>query len=90
MSVYVPTQLKRQIRAHFRNCCAYCRTAEKLTVAIFEIEHIEPLATGGATIFTNLCLACPTCNRYKAKRQQALDPITEQMANFFHPHLNID
>lgn len=65
MSVYIPVELQRQIRAHFANYCAYCLTAESLTVTIFEFEHIMPRSAGGETVFDNLCLACPSCNRYK-------------------------
>ena len=86
MSAYIPVELQRQIRTHFRNCCAYCRTAEALTVAIFEFEHIVPRSVGGSTVFDNLCLFCPTCNRYKATLQAALDPTTEQTVPLFHPH----
>lgn len=86
MSVYVPVKLQRQIRAHFVNCCAYCHTAEVLTVVTFEFEHIIPLVSGGPTSFENLCLACPTCNRHKAHRQTAIDPDTQQIVTLFHPH----
>lgn len=40
MSAYIPVELQQKVRTHFRNCCAYCRTAEALTVVIFEFEHI--------------------------------------------------
>lgn len=86
MSVYVPAELRRRIRDHFAECCAYCRTAESLTVAIFEIEHIDPRSAGGETVFQNLCFACPTCNRYKANRTVAIDPDTQEQAPLFHPH----
>ena len=85
MSAYIPVELRNQIREQFANRCAYCHTAEYLTVAIFEIEHIVPLAENGRTIQQNLCLACPTCNRYKWVRQQALDPETGQQVALFHP-----
>jgi len=44
-------------------------TPEALTVVSFEFEDIPPsLLGGGATSFENVCLSCPTCNRYnKAK-----------------------
>lgn len=87
MSVYIPVELQRQVRAHFANCCAYCRTPEALTIAIFEFEHIIPRSADGKTIFENLCLACPTCNRYKAHRQTAPDPLTQEIVLLFHPHL---
>ncbi|MFC1975775.1 HNH endonuclease [Chloroflexota bacterium] len=87
MSVYIPVELQRKVRTHFSDRCTYCQTAEALTVAIFEIEHIIPRSAQGQTIFENLCLACPTCNRYKANRQEALDPISNEMVPLFHPHL---
>jgi hypothetical protein len=85
VSVYIPVELQRQVRSQFSNCCAYCRTAESLTATTFEFEHIIPLAKGGQTILENLCLACPSCNRYKATRQTVSDPITQAEVLLFHP-----
>jgi hypothetical protein len=85
VSVYIAANLRRRIRARFANCCAYCRTAEVLSVSIFEFEHIVPRAVGGTTDYENLCLACPTCNRWKADRTTALDATTEQYVPLFHP-----
>lgn len=51
----------------------------------FEIEHIIPLAAGGKTDEANLCLSCPACNRYKAARLAALDPVTGIPVALFHP-----
>ncbi|NMG20737.1 HNH endonuclease [Brasilonema bromeliae] len=85
MSVYIPVELQRRIRNHFADCCAYCRTAESLTVSTFEFEHIIPRSAEGETIFENLCLSCPSCNRYKASRQTAIDTITQQEVPLFHP-----
>jgi len=89
VSAYIPVELQRQLRSHFRDCCAYCRTAEALTVAIFEFEHIVPRSAGGETIFENICLSCPTCNRYKASFQTALDPTTQQTVPLFHLHRQV-
>jgi 5-methylcytosine-specific restriction endonuclease McrA len=85
MKVYISVELQRQVRERFANCCAYCRTAEALTVAIFEFEHIVPRSAGGATAFDNLCLACPTCNRYKADLLSAPDQVTLNEVALFHP-----
>lgn len=85
MGVYVPVELRRQVREQFADCCAYCHTAESLTVVTFEIEHIIPRSFGGESVLTNLCLACPTCNRYKAIRQTADDPVTGETVPLFHP-----
>ncbi|MHC5855652.1 HNH endonuclease [Nostoc sp.] len=85
MSVYIPVELKKEIRNYFADCCAYCRTAEALTVTTFEFEHIIPLSAGGETVFENLCLACSSCNRYKATRQTATDPNTQDEVKLFNP-----
>jgi hypothetical protein len=88
VSVYIPAELRRRIRAHFRDHCAYCRTPEALTVVTFEFEHIVPSSLGGETVFQNLCLSCPTCNRYKSDRTVgSSDPATVEFP-LFHPHLN--
>lgn len=85
MSIYVPATLRRRVRARFMERCAYCLTAEALTAATFEIEHIIPRSAGGETVFDNLCLACPTCNRYKAYRQTAIAPLLGHTVPLFHP-----
>lgn len=54
-------------------------------VTIFEIEHIIPRSAGGRTVLDNLCLACPTCNRFKADRQLVPDPVTQHAVPVFHP-----
>jgi hypothetical protein len=87
LSDYVPAELRRQIRAHFFNRCAYCQSGEALTVVTFEVEHIMPISLGGLTKFENLCLACPTCNRHKSNRIVGLtDDGTE--SRLFHPQLD--
>jgi hypothetical protein len=87
MRAYVPAALRRLVRDHFANRCAYCQTAESLTATHFEIEHIIPRSAGGETIFENLCLSCPMCNRYKSDVSSALDPITQANVPLFHAQL---
>jgi hypothetical protein len=89
MSAYISVELQRQIRNRFANCCAYCLTAELLTATTFEFEHIIPRSAGGETILENLCLSCPSCNRYKADLQNIIDPVTEQFVRLFHPQLQL-
>jgi hypothetical protein len=89
VSVYIPVDLQRQIRDRFAGCCAYCRSAEALTASIFEFEHIVPRSAGGATTLENLCLACPSCNRYKASRQTGFDSVTQQDVALFHPQVQL-
>ena len=85
MSSYIPIDLQRRVREKFAQRCAYCQTAETLTVAIFEFDHIMPRAAGGQSIFENLCFVCPTCNRYKASRQTVVDPLSNETVSLFHP-----
>jgi hypothetical protein len=81
----VSADLQRLVRERERHQCAYCRTPESLTVTIFEIDHIIPKHSGGATSASNLCLACPSCNRYKGASLASIDPETGEAAQLFHP-----
>ncbi len=86
MKVYIAVELRRRIREHFGDCCAYCRTAEALSAAIFEFEHIVPRSAGGATTFDNVCFCCPACNRFKSDLLSAPDPVTHDDALLFQPY----
>jgi len=44
--------------------CAYCGSTENLT-----IDHIIPLASGGAHSPDNLCIACKGCNSSKGAKK---------------------
>lgn len=85
MSIYIPVALRRLVLSQALGMCAYCRSLERLMGVPFEIEHIIPTAVGGATVYENLCLACPVCNRYKAVRLSGIDSVTNQLTNLFHP-----
>ncbi|HQZ71479.1 MAG TPA: HNH endonuclease signature motif containing protein [Anaerolineae bacterium] len=81
----VSAALRRQIRALDANRCAYCRAPEALSVATFEIDHIVPASADGQTVASNLCLACPLCNRSKGVWQTALDASTGSVVPLFNP-----
>jgi 5-methylcytosine-specific restriction endonuclease McrA len=61
-------QQKRAIKlAAMRDCgrrCVYC--ASPLEFAFATLDHVFPLAKGGAHAPGNLVAACPRCNRLKA------------------------
>ena len=58
-------------------------------MARLEIEHIVPLAKGGSNDESNLWLACPICNRYKADKTSAVDPETGQTVELFNPRTQV-
>ena len=89
MSPYIPIQLQRTFRQHFKNRCAYCQTSEALIATRFEMDHIQPRSTGGETCFENLCLACPHCNRHKSDRETFRDPESHQTVSLFHPQQQV-
>jgi hypothetical protein len=85
VSVYIPVELRRLIRLQFKNRCAYCQTAEDLTPVTFEIEHIDPISLGGESVLENLCLACPSCNRFKSNHTFVTASEPQQTIRLFHP-----
>lgn len=87
MSRYLSIELRRRVRDAFEGCCAYCKTAESLTVVTFEVEHITPVSRDGQSTFENLCLACPACNRFKSDRTHGklTDGTDGTEVRLFHP-----
>jgi 5-methylcytosine-specific restriction endonuclease McrA len=51
----------------------------------FEVDHIIPRSARGATVLSNLCLACPVCNNAKQDRLTAIDPFTGKQVQLFIP-----
>jgi 5-methylcytosine-specific restriction endonuclease McrA len=64
----LPAEQKRAIKlAAMRDCgrrCVYC--AASLDYAHATLDHVYPLAKGGAHAPGNVVAACPSCNRLKA------------------------
>lgn len=65
--------------------CEYCHTAERWQYVRFTIDHVVPLSQGGSDDAENLALACFHCNRRKAGRVSALDPVTGETVPLFNP-----
>jgi len=82
---HIPANVRRRVLAAARDQCAFCRSEERLMGVTFEIDHIVPQLKGGKTSIDNLCLCCPSCNRHKAAKTQAVDLITGTQASLFHP-----
>lgn len=81
----VSSELRRRIEKLDEERCAYCQSPQELEISTFEIDHVAPSSAGGPTQEDNLCLACSACNRFKAARQFAADPLTGEIAPLFHP-----
>jgi hypothetical protein len=88
VSEYIPIALRKRVHSHFLESCGYCKTQEYLTVVTFEVEHIVPRSLGGATEFDNLCLACPSCNRFKSNRVKGVSEDGQE-CRLFHPHKDL-
>jgi hypothetical protein len=70
-------------RAH--GCCEYCQAQERYSPDSFSVEHIIPLSKQGATEPENLAFACQGCNNRKYTAIDAVDPITHEVAQLYHP-----
>src|SRR5207247_9407199 len=81
----IPEALRARVHAADRGRCAYCRTSEANSGIPLTIDHIQPHAQAGSTVFENLCLACRTCNEFKADTTQAPDPLSGERTPLFHP-----
>lgn len=81
----IPDSLRRQVVADAKNRCGYCQTAQRISGAQLQIDHIIPLARGGTSDESNLWLACAWCNSYKASQTHAIDPETNEWVALFNP-----
>jgi hypothetical protein len=82
---YISAEVKQRIRQQARFRCGYCLSPQRLLMARLEIEHIIPIAKGGADNETNLWLACPICNQHKSDKLDAIDPLTGLVTKLFNP-----
>jgi 5-methylcytosine-specific restriction endonuclease McrA len=53
-------QFRRRVFERDGGLCRYCD--EPVDPLRYEVDHVEPRAAGGATILSNVVLACPPCN----------------------------
>ncbi|MDY7014387.1 MAG: HNH endonuclease signature motif containing protein [Cyanobacteriota bacterium] len=86
---YIPVEVARRVREAAQNRCGYCLSPQRLVMARLEIEHIIPLAKGGNSNESNLWLACPICNSYKADKTEAIDPQTREVVPLYNPRSQV-
>jgi hypothetical protein len=81
----IPRSLRQRVIADSRQQCAYCHTLTAITGASLVLDHIVPEASGGQTVWDNLCVACHSCNEFKGAQVEAQDPLTSLRMPLFHP-----
>jgi len=85
VSAYIPDSLRARIEEADRRRCCYCLTSEANSGIPLTHDHIQPVSKGGPTTFENICLACRTCNEFKADMTEAVDPLTGDTVLLFNP-----
>jgi 5-methylcytosine-specific restriction endonuclease McrA len=83
--VKTPLPLRRAVIRLAGGRCEYCGLSQTGQEAQFHVDHIHPLADGGATALENLALACVSCSLRKGARRKAPDPLMGKPALLFHP-----
>jgi hypothetical protein len=86
---HVPAALRQRVTEQAQHRCGYCLSSTALTGMPMTIDHILPLASGGATIEHNLWLACRRCNEFKGAQTQATDPETNEQVPLFNPRTQL-
>lgn len=78
-------ELARRVRERAGGCCEYCGIPQIALPLPFQIDHIIAERHAGQTVFENLALACPHCNRYKGPNIAGRDPESGAVVRLFHP-----
>lgn len=65
--------------------CEYCLCPSDVGTTPYAIDHVVPRASQGPSEPANLALSCQGCNSYKAKRQSAVDPVSERRVPLYNP-----
>lgn len=84
---FLTETLRQKVRQRAGNRCEYCLSHQDYIMGRLQIDHIQPLAKGGANTEDNLCLACELCNQYKWTQTEAIDPKSEALVSLFNPRL---
>jgi len=73
------------VRQRADELCEYCHTSERWQYVPFTVDHVIPLSKGGTDDTDNLALSCFHCNRRKANRVEALDPVSGEEVSLYNP-----
>ena len=78
-------ELARSVRERAGGRCEYCRIPQVALPLPFQIDHIISEQHTGKTVFDNLALSCPHCNRHKGPNIAGRDPDSGGLVRLFHP-----
>jgi hypothetical protein len=81
----IPPAIRDLVRQRAGGKCEYCHALERWQYVPFTVDHVIPLAEGGADDPDNLALACFHCNRSKADRLTVLDSDSGGHVLLFNP-----
>lgn len=84
----IPANLRRQVVQRAGHRCEYCGLSQTGQEAVFHVDHVVPMAARGPTTPANLALACVSCSLRKGARQKAVDPVSYEPVELFHPRRN--
>jgi hypothetical protein len=84
----IPAHLQRLVAHRAGGRCEYCRLSQEGQEARFHVDHVAPVARGGATVEKNLASACVSCSLRKAARQTASDPQAGMESPLFNPRVD--
>jgi hypothetical protein len=73
------------VRRRAGDCCEYCRLPQAFAPARFQIDHIIAEQHGGATVASNLALACLADNNHKGPNLAGVDPRSGKKVWLFNP-----
>lgn len=82
---HISKAVRDKIASLAHHSCEYCQTAQEISGAQMNIEHIIPISRGGESDEDNLCLAYSWCNSFKWAKTFGVDPLSQQQVNLFHP-----
>lgn len=68
--------------------CEYCQLPQKFFTELFQIEHIVSRQHRGASIESNLAVACARCTLHKGPNIAGIDPQSEELVRLFNPRID--
>lgn len=81
----VTENIRRLVRERAGNRCEYCLCHQDYVFGLLQIDHVRPIAEGGADTEENLCLACELCNQHKWTKTRGVDAFSGESVPLYNP-----